>query len=66
VRNDGALVLVSPFPKRRAGPTTKQRAMVAARLKTMKQGGNRKSDQDANLHLDRADAATKERCADSL
>lgn len=34
-----------------------QRAMVAKRLETMKHGGDRKSDQDANLHLDRAKAA---------
>lgn len=30
-----------------------QRAMVAAKLATMQHGGDRKSDQDANLHLDR-------------
>jgi hypothetical protein len=34
-----------------------QRGYVAAKLETLKHGGNRKSDQDANLHLDRDDAA---------
>lgn len=35
-----------------------QRAMVAARVETLRHGGDRKSgDQDAILHLDRADAA---------
>jgi N6-adenosine-specific RNA methylase IME4 len=36
-----------------------QRAMVAARLATLTHGGDRKSDQAANLHLDRAAAAKK-------
>ena len=39
-----------------------QRAMVAAGLENMTHGGDRKSDQDANLHLDpvtRSDAAEK-------
>ncbi len=35
-----------------------QRAMVAAKLETIPHGGDRKSDQDANLHLDRQQAAT--------
>jgi N6-adenosine-specific RNA methylase IME4 len=34
-----------------------QRAMVAKRLETAKHGGDRKSDQSANLHLDRSSAA---------
>jgi hypothetical protein len=36
-----------------------QRAMIAAKIETLKHGGDRKSDQDANLHLDisRDDAA---------
>jgi N6-adenosine-specific RNA methylase IME4 len=35
-----------------------QRAMIAADLETMSHGGARRSIQDANLHLDRADAAS--------
>jgi hypothetical protein len=34
-----------------------QRAMVAAKIATMKHGGDRKSDQDANSQVDRATAA---------
>lgn len=34
-----------------------QRAMIAAALESMEHGGDRKSDQDAKLHLDRASAA---------
>jgi hypothetical protein len=34
-----------------------QRAVVAAKIATMKHGGDRKSDQDANLQVDRATAA---------
>jgi hypothetical protein len=34
-----------------------QRAMVAAKIANMKHGGDRKSDQDANLQVDRATAA---------
>ena len=39
--------------------TEGQRGMVAAKLENMKQGGDRKSDQTANLQFDtsRADAA---------
>jgi hypothetical protein len=33
------------------------RAAAAAKIENMKHGGNRKSDQDANLHLDRATVA---------
>jgi N6-adenosine-specific RNA methylase IME4 len=35
-----------------------QRAMVAAKLETFQHGGGRKSDQNANLHLDREHAAS--------
>jgi len=35
-----------------------QRAMVAAKLEQFEHGGDRKSDQDANLHLDREGAAS--------
>lgn len=31
--------------------------MVAGRIATLQHGGDRKSDQDANLHVDRSDAA---------
>jgi len=34
-----------------------QRAMIAAKLETMKHGGSRRGDQDANLRLDRDEAA---------
>jgi N6-adenosine-specific RNA methylase IME4 len=34
-----------------------QRAMIAARLETMRHGGARRGNQDANLHLERKDAA---------
>jgi len=37
--------------------TESQRGMVAKRLETVKHGGDRKTDQDANLHVDRARAA---------
>jgi N6-adenosine-specific RNA methylase IME4/ParB-like chromosome segregation protein Spo0J len=36
-----------------------QRAMVVARLETLKHGGDRKGDQDANLHLDRRALASR-------
>lgn len=32
------LVLVSPFPKRRAGPTLEQRAIVQAKAKRLRHG----------------------------
>lgn len=36
-----------------------QRAQIAAESETLRHGGDRKSDQDANLHLDRAERAEK-------
>lgn len=37
--------------------TESQRAIAAAKMATLEHGGDRRSDQDANLHLDRAAAA---------
>jgi ParB-like chromosome segregation protein Spo0J len=42
---------------RRRHLDSSQRAMIAAKIETLKHGGDRKSDQDANLHVDRAAAA---------
>src|SRR5208337_1691306 len=54
-RGDDPLGLVLSRNVRRRHLDESQRALVAAKLETMNHGGNRKADQDANLH--RSDAA---------
>jgi ParB-like chromosome segregation protein Spo0J len=54
--DDPTAFVVSLNLKRRHLDET-QRAMVAKKIETVKHGGDRKSDQDANLHVDRATAA---------
>lgn len=54
---DDPLGYVISLNLRRRHLTESQRAMVAKRLETHSHGGNRRSDQDANLHVDRERAA---------
>jgi hypothetical protein len=56
-QGDDPLGLVVSRNVRRRHLDESQRALVAAKLETVNHGGNRKADQDANLHVDRSDAA---------
>jgi hypothetical protein len=56
-QGDDPLRLVLSRNVRRRHLDESQRAMVAAKLETVNHGGNRKADQDANLHVDRSAAA---------
>lgn len=55
----GALALVVSSNINRRHLTESQRAMVAARIATLRHGGDRKSDQGANLHLETIAAAAE-------
>lgn len=55
---DDPLGLVVSLNLKRRHLTESQRGVVAAKLATMTHGGDRKTDQDANLHVDRTTAAT--------
>jgi hypothetical protein len=56
----GALAFVVSQNLHRRHLNTSQRAMIAAKIATMKHGGDRKSDQDANLRVEKSKAEAAE------
>jgi ParB-like chromosome segregation protein Spo0J len=57
-QGDDPVSFVISLNLRRRHLDESQRAIVAAKLEQFEHGGDRKSDQDANLHLDRQDVAS--------